>query len=97
MSKLDKRLEKDEKREKEHQAKLLQERINDEKKRKEEAQKVEVAVEDTEDTTCDSSKPEEIVAAPVVEAPTALSEKIQSCNTCGGAFHDVKTYREHFK
>jgi len=100
MSKQDKRLEKDEKREKEHQAKLLQERINDEKKKKQDAQKTEVNGEET--LNADNSKIEEVMVeatiTPVTESvATVKSEKVQSCNTCGGAFHDVKTYRDHFK
>lgn len=98
MSKKDKRLEKDEKREKEQQAKQLQERINNEKKKKEETTKVEIE----EPTTAEGLTSESVVVpcGPPLEvsAPSAnSSEKVQSCNTCGGSFCDVKSYRDHFK
>lgn len=107
LSKKDKRMEKEEKREKEQQAKLLQERIrsnNQQKQSKASESIAELPPSESSEvlTNSEGIEPVETIveaSTPAVNPPSAPSGdiKIQKCNTCGGAFHDPKDYRDHFK
>lgn len=100
-SKKDKKFEKEEQLEKEREAKLLQERILAQKKKAQaEAQPSQPVSENVDNTVATTVTPAEATPAeatqPIVGSAAAAT-KVQSCNTCGGSFHDTKEYREHFK
>ncbi len=101
VGKKEKRLEKDEKHEKEMEAKLLQERINHEQKKKHQSSFIEKSPAERKDETLTTSTeqiPSSLQTLEIaVDSILSVTEKLQSCNTCGGHFHDVKSYREHFK
>lgn len=92
LSKKDKRLEKEEKLEKELQAKILQDRIMQQKRELSTQQADSLIMsESVAITSADDENNKESPAA------NSNPQKAQSCNTCGGAFFDSKSYRDHFR
>eukprot|EP01034_Spumella_vulgaris_P022400 gene22400-28522_t len=81
--KKNKRLEKEELKERELKASVLRERAQQ--------QQHVFATAEASASSATTSVPVATGAAP------ASGSAVQSCNTCGGAFHDVKDYRTHFK
>jgi hypothetical protein len=79
--KKNRRMEKEEMQEREKKASVLRERVVAQQ------QHVFVAAETIATSTAQSS----------TSVTPATSGAVQSCNTCGGAFHDVKDYRNHFR
>lgn len=99
-SKKDKKFDKEEQLEKEREAKLLQERILAQKKKAQAEAQPSQPVSETADNTASTVTTAEASPAettqPIVGSAAAAT-KVQSCNTCGGSFHDTKEYRDHFK
>jgi hypothetical protein len=112
IGKKDKRLEKDLQRQREEEAKLLQERILRQKKEQKQvkedaARSAKTISENVSGAESTSNGTEAATTVPVpsstaaldvgASASTAATAKAQSCNTCGGIFYDSKLYRDHFK